>query len=521
MLEFVAAFADSALAACQRQFPRRCSACHRSIPSFVAHIDEHIAVGSPHFDDCDDEDDAVGVLCFANCICGSTLAVCYEDTQHHAAFNAAVRAQVARGLSLDAVLRALADEVHARARAASVPSSSASLSSLTATADSLTLEAGGMMMRLVANGDVSIPVYPAVAIKVRTAAMGDDVSLDTLVHLVSADAPLAAEMIRIANTAHYARGVSSTSLPAAVGRLGTRQVARTALSVAAGSLGAGPGPLAAVRTALWQRGVVTATIARDLAIERGIDADDAFLAGLLDILGPTAGAMSLERVLVQIPSFPPQPLRWWLRLFDVFRRQLGRVVIERWTLPASLRQTIAPAADDAPNPIAGVVADALVLTRLIEAGGPISLEHVASTVGLASITLITKLDGLATRCAAALSALQTPASTSPLSSSSSYVATPHIPTTPSADIEVVVDDGTAAVAFRAIAWDGEQVVVRGARLAVGGMIKVSITSPEGPVSLWATVRCVDYVDNVAHVAVLAPFAIDHALHQRLEAVLRC
>src|SRR5690606_36437650 len=142
----------------------------------------------------------------------------------------------------------------------------------------------------------------------------------------------------------------------------------------------------------------TATIAHDLAVERGLDADDAFLAGLLDILGPTAGALSLERVITQSLRFPAQPLRWWLRLFDVFRRQLGRLVIERWALPAALQETIVPSVDGVPGPLAAVVADALALTRLIDAGAPIGAEELAPTPGLATSTLITRLDDLATRC---------------------------------------------------------------------------------------------------------------------------
>ena len=512
MRRFVALFAPGVLLTCEGQFPRPCSACHRTSPSFLAHIDEHVAVGGPHFDDCDDEDGAVGVLCFANCVCGSTLAVRYEDTREHRRFNEAVRAVASEGHTIDDVLQALVAEVHDRARSAA-PMSTGAVS--TATTDPLTLEAGAIMMRLVANGDVRIPLYPAVAMRVRAAAHGEDASLETLVALISADAALAAEIVRIANTAHFSRGSTSTSLPSAVSRLGTKQVARTALNVAAGSLGTGPGPLAEVRTWLWRRGVITATIAHDLAVERGLDADDAFLAGLLDILGPTAGALSLERVLSQSLPFPAQPLRWWLRLFDVFRRQLGRLVIEAWGLPAALQETIIPPVDGVLDPKAAVVGDAIALTRLIDAGAPIGADGLAATPGLATSTLITRLDDLATRCAAALAALQT--STTSSLATSSHVSAPPDPAEPCADVEVTVDDGVKPLVLRASAWDGEQLLVQGAQIAPGGLVKVHFDGPDGPLRAWATVRCATG-DNAA--AVLMPFALSQERHRDIDATLR-
>src|SRR6266540_1684124 len=83
---------------------------------------------------------------------------------------------------------------------------------------------------LVSRGAVKIPPYPAVAMKVEQLVRRQDFGLGELTKLVASDQALAADALRLANSAFYSRGTPITSLNAAIGRIGAKEVSRLALA---------------------------------------------------------------------------------------------------------------------------------------------------------------------------------------------------------------------------------------------------------------------------------------------------
>lgn len=337
-------FEASAFAACCAQFPRKCSACGRPHPTFLSYIESTEVIGAPKLDPDDEEDDAIGLLSFANCLCGSTLAIRYEDISQHAAFNAAVRAEIAvTGRSDGEVLKALVDAVNARARSTTAPSS------IPAVPDQRLLVVGAAMMAILKRGSVRVPPFPAVAFKVAELARSVDATPEQIAKVISSDATLAAELLHLVNAPIYARGQPVTSLPMAVKRLGMKEVARLAIAAGVGGATATVGPLSAVRLHLWHRSVTTAMVSRSLGARRGLQPDESFLAGLLQPLGSIVGTLSLEVFLSEHPTFPAQPLSFWLRVLEVFRTELGSVTAKRWHLPRTLGEVISTQAGADPS----------------------------------------------------------------------------------------------------------------------------------------------------------------------------
>ncbi len=113
-----------------------------------------------------------------------------------------------------------------------------------------------------------------------------DADISQLADAISADPALAAETMRIANSAVFRRGSAATSLQQAVMKLGLEQINQMASGMAMLSRFGGNDPLT---HELRDRSVFAATIAGLIATELGsVDRGTAFLAGLLCEIGGLA-----------------------------------------------------------------------------------------------------------------------------------------------------------------------------------------------------------------------------------------
>jgi HD-like signal output (HDOD) protein len=340
-------FARGALSACRSQFPRTCRCCGTSFKSFDHYLEKTTLIGKPMLDPIEDDDEPIGMLCFANCACGSTLALCYEDTSEHAAFNRALadaarstgRTHVDVGLDIVEQVNRWAREAPTKPPAST--SSSSSLSSQAPVADPLVLEFGAALLQTIEAGQISIPPAPTAALKVRSLVASDDVNIRAVADALAIDPGLATGVLRVANSAHFNRGGEVSSLVQAVTRLGFKEVAQLSLTLGVGRAFMGGGPFAQHRAHLWRKSLVTAILAKTLARSRRLDGEDCFVGGLFSSLGAVVGLLSLEEILKTRTDLPAQQWGWWLRLVDLFAADLGREAAARWQLPSLIASVAA------------------------------------------------------------------------------------------------------------------------------------------------------------------------------------
>jgi len=74
------------------------------------------------------------------------------------------------------------------------------------------------------NDDLVLPTLPKIALKVREAVAEPDSNLNDISVIIAQDVALSARLVRIANTTHYSRAIKVDNLPAAVTRIGMRQI---------------------------------------------------------------------------------------------------------------------------------------------------------------------------------------------------------------------------------------------------------------------------------------------------------
>jgi HD-like signal output (HDOD) protein len=183
--------------------------------------------------------------------------------------------------------------------------------------------------------ELTLPSLPEVALKIRRALADDEVSVSEIVRLLGADPALAARVLRTANSAMFYRGTKPiTSLSTAVSQLGYKMIRNVALSFAAQQvfIGYGSRTVRDFVRGVWQHSVRTAVLAHMVArVKTRLDADEAFLAGLLHEVGKLYILMSAKDeadALTADPGFES--------VMAAFHPRLGRAVIEAWSLPAEL-----------------------------------------------------------------------------------------------------------------------------------------------------------------------------------------
>jgi len=140
-----------------------------------------------------------------------------------------------------------------------------------------------------AAGTLHLPTFPDVAMRVREALDDENCTNDRLAKVIGADPVLAAQVMRVANSAAYARGGEPVAdLRIATSRLGQDTLRNTAIAFAmhqiasAEAMPAIKAPLGAV----WRHSVYVAAIAHCLAKRlTRLNPEEAMLAGLVHDIG--------------------------------------------------------------------------------------------------------------------------------------------------------------------------------------------------------------------------------------------
>lgn len=206
------------------------------------------------------------------------------------------------------------------------------------------------------SGDVPLPAAPVVMSKMREMIRSNTVDAAQMATLVAQDQRLSAEVLRLANTAHYARAGRTSDLQNAVKRIGFRQIHHIVETVLLRSAFEGTDPW--VRSCLnniWQRSVATALAARCLVevvpSAQKIDAGLAYLSGLfMDV-----GGSFLLWVLDETSAKSGQSIDKASATASVatHHRSLGRRIIESWHIDPVVQLVAAQHHSD-PGPCAGV-----------------------------------------------------------------------------------------------------------------------------------------------------------------------
>jgi putative nucleotidyltransferase with HDIG domain len=181
--------------------------------------------------------------------------------------------------------------------------------------------------------DLQIPPYPAVSARLGALLATEKYTLRDVKTVVQVDQALVADILRVASSAAYA-ATPLGSLEAALSRLGIEEVRRVATARTVGAWSTKDGPLATVRRAVWRDSVIAAVVCQQLAQKRRVDADAAFLGGLLHDLGKLVALACAEQLLAANPAHGVQlDVPGWLAVVEGAHILAGLEIAARWKLP--------------------------------------------------------------------------------------------------------------------------------------------------------------------------------------------
>jgi putative nucleotidyltransferase with HDIG domain len=201
----------------------------------------------------------------------------------------------------------------------------------------------------VARGGLPIPPYPAVSMRIQEVVSRKEFGLDEVSRIVSADPALAADVLRCANSAMFSRGAPVASLAQAITRIGAQEVTRIAFSSGLAAHAQTPGSLGALKRTVWIESVASAVVCQELARQRGLRPEEAFVLGLLHDFGKVVATSCLEALLEKHPTSEPRPIDEWGALVERHHVAVGLAVAKTWGLPTLVSDVIAQHHADAPK----------------------------------------------------------------------------------------------------------------------------------------------------------------------------
>ncbi|MEW5853966.1 MAG: HDOD domain-containing protein [Myxococcota bacterium] len=193
----------------------------------------------------------------------------------------------------------------------------------------------------------ALPAFPSLASRTLALAWQQDVDVAQLVREISRDPALAAAILRMANTAHVARGGPVRGLRDAVMLLGLKTCVTIIAGLSARALfNAEVRDLhrqhAQVWSHLWEHALTTALAAGQVAMTRREGAlDIAFLGGLLHDIGKALGLRALHHLMLRgkLGQVPTTPVVY--RVLEDCHESLGQRAVALWQLPPSVAEVCA------------------------------------------------------------------------------------------------------------------------------------------------------------------------------------
>lgn len=185
-------------------------------------------------------------------------------------------------------------------------------------------------------GDYELPSMPDIAVKIGSAVENPDSSSDDLARIISADPPLAARLVRTANSPAFGGASNIIHCRDAVTRLGYGNTRNLVTSFVLKNLFTTDSPLIQQRMKrLWHHSRRVAAISYVLArMSPGLVPDQAMLAGLIHDIGsiPLLIAAADQPELLHDPDKLD-------RLVSALKSEVGALILRNWNFPQSTIDT--------------------------------------------------------------------------------------------------------------------------------------------------------------------------------------
>ena len=211
-----------------------------------------------------------------------------------------------------------------------------------------------------------LPPFSPVLNKLMASLAGDDVSFAELAAIIEKDTILAGSVLRLVNSAFYARRGTVNSVKHAVSVLGIGKLRNLSMSMSLARMWNSAGlPPGWSSRSFNQHAVASAILADLIAVELNADyAEGAFTGGLLQNVGMVLIAIALPDEYLALSeayqSGTAEMPECEKRILGVTHAELSGEVLTRWHLPAPIALAVSrhhgPHPNNPPNPLSRMLA---------------------------------------------------------------------------------------------------------------------------------------------------------------------
>jgi HD-like signal output (HDOD) protein len=194
-------------------------------------------------------------------------------------------------------------------------------------------------------GGNTVPAMPEIARQLIASFDDEKVDLHTVVSLTAKDQALSLKILRLANSARFARSRSVSSLADAAGVLGMERLRN--LVLAAAIAGAFPRLGEIDHAAFWKHAAATGGYAKWFARILGVDAESGYLAGFMLRSGQMLMARALPEAVAEVEASCTMPgvrMAHENRVLGCTHARVTAELARRWKLPPRLIDGFAHAA---------------------------------------------------------------------------------------------------------------------------------------------------------------------------------
>ena len=219
---------------------------------------------------------------------------------------------------------------------------------------------------------LELPALPVVAVRIFNLLGDADYQVEDVSALIETDPLMAAQIIRLTNSAAFSGRQPVTSIRACVSRLGRLELRMFLFEISARQVLDSRDPhIAELCRGLWEHSLAVALLSREIVRRADpAQAESAYLAGLLHDVGkPLLAALlvAAEQRLLGDRTVSWLPSKKWLRFIVAKHRSVGVALARQWGLPDVVGRSISEATDyDAAEPrsLANAVRLANALAKL-------------------------------------------------------------------------------------------------------------------------------------------------------------
>jgi len=185
-----------------------------------------------------------------------------------------------------------------------------------------------------------LPMLPHVALKVIRLTSDTNANMQDLAKVILTDQTIVTKIIQISNSPVYAGTVEIKNINQALVRLGQTEIKNMMLAISLQTKIFKSKMYGNLAKKLWERSVGVAFASRVIAGQLKADKDEAFLCGLMHNLGKMITVTVIENAQRKMETdFKPSRLLV-LRILKQFHKDVGELTIDKWSLPATVANTI-------------------------------------------------------------------------------------------------------------------------------------------------------------------------------------